>query len=78
MIWGVIKRGNRFILKKVLKWIGIILNSYSTEGDFIEFFRTGVTPNNKPVNPEYMPWEHFGLMTDEELSAIYEYLNLLP
>jgi len=51
-----------------------ILGAYSTAEEFIEFFRTGVTPYNKPVDPVYMPWEHYGLMTDEELSAIFEYL----
>jgi hypothetical protein len=54
------------------------LATYKTEGDFLEFFRTGMTPYNKPVDPEIMPWEHFGLMTDEELTAVYLYLKSLP
>jgi mono/diheme cytochrome c family protein len=55
-----------------------ILGAYSSAEDFIEFFRSGITPYNKEIDNVYMPWEHFGLMTDEELSAIFEYLNSLP
>ena len=55
-----------------------ILGAYSSSAEFIEFLRTGITPYNKEINNEFMPWEHYGLMTDEELSAIYEYLYSLP
>ena len=55
-----------------------LLATYQTEDDFMTFFRTGVTPYNKPVDPDVMPWEHFGRMTDEELTAVYLYLKSLP
>lgn len=55
-----------------------LIGVYQTEEAFQTFFRTGMTPYNKPVDPEIMPWEHFGLMTDDELSAIYLYLKSLP
>lgn len=55
-----------------------LIGAYQTEDDFLTFFRTGITPYNKEVDPYVMPWEHFGLMTDEELTAMYLYLKSLP
>jgi mono/diheme cytochrome c family protein len=55
-----------------------LIGTYQTEDDFLTFFRTGMTPYNKAVDNKVMPWEHFGLMTDEELTAIYLYLQSLP
>ena len=55
-----------------------LIGAYQTEGDFLTFFRTGMTPYNKPVDPKVMPWEHYSLMTDEELTAMYLYLKSLP
>jgi mono/diheme cytochrome c family protein len=53
------------------------LGSWSGE-DFIQTMRTGVNPHGYQLNPEYMPWESFGKFEDEELQAIYMYLQSLP
>jgi len=48
-----------------------------SEADFIETMRTGVTPGGHTLN-EVMPWERMGEMTDQDLSAIFKYLQTLP
>lgn len=45
-----------------------------TEEDFVTALRSGRTPDGRQLSPE-MPWEHYGLMTDEELEAIWLYLH---
>jgi mono/diheme cytochrome c family protein len=45
--------------------------------EFIATMRTGVDPNGHELS-EQMPWQTVGRMDDEELRAIYEYLNHLP
>jgi mono/diheme cytochrome c family protein len=49
-----------------------------TTADFIQTLHTGVTPSGKQLRPEYMPWPLFGQMTDDELSAVFLYLQSLP
>ncbi|MGW8225964.1 MAG: c-type cytochrome [Anaerolineales bacterium] len=49
-----------------------------TEADFIQTIRTGVTPHNYHLNPEYMPWKSFAKFDDNELQAIWMYLQSLP
>jgi cytochrome c553 len=55
-----------------------------SEEDFIQTLRTGVTPggyqlNNCPVcGPDSMPWRYLGQMTDDELKALWLYLQSLP
>jgi mono/diheme cytochrome c family protein len=46
--------------------------------DFITAIRNGVTPKGKVLDPELMPWPTFGNMTDEELEALWLYLESLP
>lgn len=49
------------------------------QADFLRFFRTGVDPNGRRVDPEEMPWTEFGAaFTDPELTAIYAYIRSLP
>ena len=48
-----------------------------SEADFINTIRTGVTPGGHPLN-EHMPWQVYKLFTDDELKAIYIYLQSLP
>ena len=43
-----------------------------SEQDFIALFRGRGT-----VESDYMPWDRFGGMTDEELGAIWHYLTSL-
>lgn len=48
-----------------------------SEGDFITAMRTGVTPTGRQLS-EFMPWEYVGRMTDDELKALWLYLQSLP
>lgn len=48
-----------------------------SEADFITALRTGVTPGGRTLS-EAMPWRYVGQMTDEELQAIWLYLQSLP
>lgn len=45
--------------------------------EFIASMRTGVDPNGHELSKE-MPWRPIGRMSDEELSAVYQYLTHLP
>jgi cytochrome c553 len=48
------------------------------EGDFVRFFRTGVDPSGRHVDPALMPWQTIGRSyTDDELRAMYAYLHQL-
>ena len=49
-----------------------------TEEQFINTIRTGVTPGGHQLNPEYMPWQSYSQMYDDELKAIWAYLQTLP
>ena len=54
-----------------------------TKEMFIKRFKDGTDPKNHyPVKPgEYntiMPWEFFGMLTEEDLGAIYDYLRTVP
>ncbi len=48
-----------------------------SEADFINTLRSGVTPYGKAIDPTYMPWQAFGQMTDDELAALWLYLQSL-
>lgn len=47
------------------------------EGDFIHFIRTGLR-HGRQVDPKYMPWSSYKFMTDDELRAVWLYLQSLP
>lgn len=47
-----------------------------TEADFIHLMRTGETPGSRTVSEE-MPWIEYQHMTDEELQAVFMYLQTL-
>ncbi len=49
-----------------------------TEADFMNALRTGVTPTGRTLDPEMMPWKEVGQMTDDEIKAIWLYLQSLP
>ncbi|GIV78969.1 MAG: hypothetical protein KatS3mg050_3363 [Litorilinea sp.] len=49
-----------------------------TAADFIRTLQTGVTPAGKALNPAYMPWPGYGQMTEEDLTALFLYLQSLP
>jgi mono/diheme cytochrome c family protein len=48
------------------------------EAGFLKAMRSGVAPDGRSLNPAYMPWESFGKFSDEELQALYMYLDSLP
>jgi mono/diheme cytochrome c family protein len=52
------------------------LHSWS-ETQFMETLRTGVTPSGHHLI-NVMPWKYFGQMTDDELKAVWLYLQSLP
>ena len=49
-----------------------------TEEQFINTIRTGKTPGGHELNPEFMPWKIYRLFDDDELKAIWLYLQSLP
>ena len=53
------------------------LNAWSEE-DFMTAIRTGVTPSGHQLKPELMPWNEIGGLNDDELKAIWLYLQSLP
>lgn len=55
---------------------GSRLPTWGEEG-FIEIIRTG-KKHGRSINPDYMPWESYRHMSDDELRAIYFYLQSLP
>jgi mono/diheme cytochrome c family protein len=48
-----------------------------SEAGFIKTLRTGVTPSGHKLLG-VMPWKYLGQMTDDELSAVWLYLQSLP
>lgn len=48
-----------------------------TEAQFAHTLRVGQTPEGKVLSP-YMPWPNFAHMTDEEMTALWMYLQSLP
>lgn len=49
-----------------------------SEADFLQTIRSGVTPSGYELNPEFMPWDKFRKMTDDELRSLWLYLQSLP
>ncbi len=49
-----------------------------SEAGFINTIRTGITPTGRKLNPDFMPWEEFRNMTDDELKAVWLYLRSVP
>lgn len=49
-----------------------------TEEEFINTIRTGKTSGGHELNPEFMPWKNYRLFYDDELKAIWSYLQSLP
>ncbi len=45
-----------------------------SEEQFVATIRTGVTPYDKSLDPEFMPWDIMSNMTDDELAAMWRYI----
>lgn len=52
--------------------------AFWSEEDFMNAIRNGVTPSGHELDPKLMPWKEYGAMSDDELKAIYLYLQSLP
>jgi cytochrome c553 len=49
-----------------------------TEEDFFRALREGRRPDRSAIDPVKMPWVRSGLMTDDEIRAVWTYLRSLP
>jgi hypothetical protein len=49
-----------------------------TEVEFVNTIRTDVASSGHEMNSELMPWKDFSLMYDDELRAIFMYLQSIP
>ena len=49
-----------------------------TKPEFINTIRSGITPQGDLLDPRFMPWNRFTLMTEDELDAIWLYIQSLP
>ena len=52
--------------------------AFWSEDEFNNTIRTGVTPGGHELDPSFMPWDVYKLMTDDELKAIFMYLQSVP
>ena len=46
-----------------------------TLDQFVVAMRTGVSPTRGALDPDEMPWKNIGLLDDDELGALYEYIK---
>ncbi len=49
-----------------------------TLDDFRTTLRTGTNPTGRALDPEQMPWKYIGQMSDDELAAVFLFLQSLP
>lgn len=52
--------------------------AFWSEDEFINTIRMGVTPGGHELDNNFMAWKNYRHMTDDELKAIFMYLNSLP
>ena len=48
------------------------------EADFIKAIREGEAKSGHKLDPAQMPWEHYKFFSDDELKALWAYLQSLP
>ena len=48
------------------------------EADFLKAIREGVAKSGHKLDPEQMPWEHYKNFSDDELRAVWVYLQSVP
>ena len=48
-----------------------------SEEQFVATIRSGVTPYDKALDPEAMPWDIYANLTDDELAALWRYIASL-
>jgi mono/diheme cytochrome c family protein len=49
-----------------------------SEADFFSTMRSGVTPDGRQLDSKWMPWRPAAKMTDDELKAVWLFLQSLP
>ena len=49
-----------------------------TEEEFINTIRAGRTPSGYELDPNFMHWKDYRLLYDDELKAVYMYMQSLP
>jgi cytochrome c553 len=49
-----------------------------SEADFIQTLRTGTAPDGEELNDDHMPWKMYSKASDEDLQALWLYLQSLP
>lgn len=52
--------------------------AFWSEEDFLNVIRTGKTPSGHELDPHFMPWKDYGKLYDDELKAVWSYLQSLP
>lgn len=52
------------------------LAGWSADG-FLMTMRTGTTPDGHEIDGAFMPWEHIGRLSDDDLTAMHVYLQSL-
>ena len=53
-----------------------VVSGWGMDG-FMEFFRTGTNPSGRESDAEFMPWDKFSHLGDEELEALYHYIETI-
>ena len=48
-----------------------------SEADFFKAMRTGTRPDGRVLDT-FMPWPYYAQMTDEELRAVWRFLQVVP
>jgi hypothetical protein len=48
-----------------------------SEADFVKTMRQGITPGGRQLS-DFMPWKTLGQLSDEELRAVWLYLQAQP
>jgi mono/diheme cytochrome c family protein len=49
-----------------------------TEADFMKLIRTGTRPDGRVLDTAYMPWQLLKQLTDDEIKAVWRFLQSLP
>lgn len=49
-----------------------------TEEDFLRLAESGVRPDGRSIDPQYMPWPSIGAMTEDERRAVWLHLRSVP
>ena len=49
-----------------------------SEADFATLLRTGRTPAGEQLDEEFMPWDRFKHLTDDEIKALWLFISALP